>query len=203
MPCTLRSPCEHLELIQKSRFLTYAAPVSTSAEAQAFIQTVSDPSATHNCWAWKIGNQYRFSDDGEPGGTAGRPMLTAIEGQGFDQVVVVITRFFGGIKLGTGGLARAYGGCAAKCLQSGEAIELITLTRGQCHCRFADLARLKARLPEYAAQLEQEVFDAEGAWLTLATPEPHFLNLSQVLSDLSRGHTQLTPLKPQTTQQSD
>ena len=70
MPFTLSAPCELLEVISKSRFLAKAAPVSTADEAQAFIHAVSDPTATHNCWAWKIGNQYRFSDDGEPGGTA-------------------------------------------------------------------------------------------------------------------------------------
>jgi len=105
MPFTLSAPCELLEVISKSRFLAKAAPVQSPEEAQAFIQAVSDPTATHNCWAWKIGNQYRFSDDGEPGGTAGRPMLTAIEGQDFDRVAVVVIRWFGGTKLGTGGLA--------------------------------------------------------------------------------------------------
>lgn len=107
MPFTLSAPCELLEVISKSRFLVKAAPVQSPEEAQAFVQAVSDPTATHSCWAWKIGNQYRFSDDGEPGGTAGRPMLTAIEGQDFDRVAVVVIRWFGGIKLGTGGLARA------------------------------------------------------------------------------------------------
>lgn len=190
---TLRQLCEHQALIQKSRFITYATPITSAIEAQAFIQTQSDPSATHNCWAWKIGQQYRFSDDGEPAGTAGRPMLTALEGQGFDQVAVLIIRFFGGIKLGTGGLARAYGGCTAKCLQGGEPIALIQLKRGLCHCRFADLARLKARLPDYQAIIEHEYFDAEGALLHLAAPEDRFQSLNQLVVDLTRGHTQLTP----------
>lgn len=110
MAFTLKAPCTYQEEIRKSRFLALAAPVSSAAEAQAFIQRASDPSASHNCWAWKVGNQYRSSDDGEPGGTAGRPMLAAIEGQGFDRVAVVVTRWYGGIQLGTGGLARAYGG---------------------------------------------------------------------------------------------
>jgi len=191
MPYTLSLACEHLEHIQKSRFITQAAPVSSAAEAQAFIQAVSDPTATHNCWAWKIGTQYRFSDDGEPGGTAGRPMLTAIEGQDFDQVVVVITRFFGGIKLGTGGLARAYGGCTSRCLQAGTRIELVSLLRGHCHCRFSDLARLKARLAEYEAQIEHEDFDGEGALLSLAFPAAQHSALTKLVTDLSRGHSQL------------
>lgn len=191
MPQTLAEPCTHQEIIQKSRFITQAAPIRTAEEAQAFIQRVSDPSATHNCWAWKLGQQYRFSDDGEPGGTAGRPMLTAIEGQDFDQVVVVITRFFGGIKLGTGGLARAYGGCTSRCLQTGLAQPLISLSEGQCHCRFADMARIKAKLSELEAQITQESFDTEGALWTLAVPQAQFEGLKKLLSDLSRGHTLL------------
>lgn len=194
MSHTLRQACQQQEIIQKSRFITQAAPISSAAEAQEFILSVSDPSATHNCWAWKVGQQYRFSDDGEPGGTAGRPMLTAIEGQEFDQVVVVITRFFGGIKLGTGGLARAYGGCTARCLQAGERIELLQLHRGQCHCRFADLARFKAKLPEFEAQIEEECFDAEGAQLILSYPKDQLSPLQKWINDLSRGNTQLHPL---------
>lgn len=194
MSHSLRQACQQQEIIQKSRFITQAAPIRNAAEALDFIQAVSDPSATHNCWAWKFGQQYRFSDDGEPGGTAGRPMLTAIEGQDFDQVVVVITRFFGGIKLGTGGLARAYGGCTARCLQAGERIELLQLSRGQCHCRFADLARLKAKLPDFEANIDDESFDAEGARLTLSCPERHFSALQTLINDLSRGNTQLQRL---------
>jgi len=194
MPFTLATPCELLEVISKSRFLAKAAPVSSADEAQAFIQAVSDPSATHNCWAWKIGNQYRFSDDGEPGGTAGRPMLTAIEGQDFDRVAVVVIRWFGGIKLGTGGLARAYGGTTAKCLQAGERTELVARSRCRCHCRFAELALLKARLADFEALLEGERFDAEGATLDIALPAASLQPLERLLADISRGRSQLDVL---------
>lgn len=191
MPFTLASPCELLEVISKSRFLAKAAPVASAEQAQAFIQAVSDPTATHNCWAWKVGNQYRFSDDGEPGGTAGRPMLTAIEGQDFDRVAVVVIRWFGGIKLGTGGLARAYGGSAAKCLQAGERTELVSRIRGRCHCRFAELALLKARLAEHEALIEQERFDADGAELLLTLPEAQRAALQRLIADISRGRSAL------------
>ena len=112
---TLAGPCQHLEEIKKSRFLAQAAPVDTPEQALAFVRQVGDPAATHNCWAYRIGQDYRFNDDGEPGGTAGRPILQAIEGQGIDRAVVVVTRWYGGIKLGAGGLVRAYGGTAAEC----------------------------------------------------------------------------------------
>ena len=89
MSFTLVGPCEYREEIRKSRFITLAAPISSAAEAQAFIEQNSDLNATHNCWAWKLADQYRSNDDGEPGGTAGRPILAAIEAQEFDQVVVL------------------------------------------------------------------------------------------------------------------
>lgn len=67
--------CRHVEEIRKSRFLAQAAPVSSTAQALALLQEIRDPAATHNCWAYRIGHDYRFHDDGEPGGTAGRPIL--------------------------------------------------------------------------------------------------------------------------------
>jgi len=191
MPFTLAGPCEYQELINKSRFLVKAAPIQTPEQAQTFLQSVADPSATHNCWAWKIGQQYRFSDDGEPGGTAGRPMLSAIEGQDCDRVVVVVTRWFGGIKLGTGGLARAYGGTAARCLQQAARIELVARRQASTHLRFAELALVKARLGEFEALLEQETFDAEGATLALALPAGQIAALEKLLADVSRGRSTL------------
>ena len=92
---TLAAEARHSEDIRKSRFLAQAAPVETPQQALAWVQTVSDAAATHNCWAYRIGQDYRFNDDGEPGGTAGRPILQAIEGQGIDRVVVVVTRWYG------------------------------------------------------------------------------------------------------------
>ena len=191
MPFTLLTPCDYREEIRKSRFLAQAVAVASAAEAQAAVERLSDLSASHNCWAWKVGQQYRFSDDGEPGGTAGRPILAAIEGQDCDQLVVVVTRWYGGIQLGTGGLARAYGGSANKCLQGGQRRELITRTRCACHCGFAELALLKARLSELDAVLDSETFDASGAVLHLAVPEARFAELQRLLADISRGRSEL------------
>ena len=84
---------QYEEDIKKSRFLALAGPIGSAEEAMAFIQTHHVPDATHNCWAYKLGDEYRFNDDGEPGGTAGRPMLQAIEGQDCDRVVVLVIRW--------------------------------------------------------------------------------------------------------------
>ena len=191
MALTLSVACNYQEEIRKSRFLAQAAPVRSAAEAQAFIQLASDPDASHNCWAWKVGQQYRSSDDGEPGGTAGRPMLAAIEAQGFDCVVVVVTRWYGGIQLGTGGLARAYGGSAAKCLQGGQHLERVQRQHGHCHLYFAELPLLKAQLAGLNALLQTEQYDGEGAQLELAIPPAQLPTLQRLLADLSRGRVQL------------
>ena len=192
MAFTLKAPCTYQEEIRKSRFLAQAAPVSSAAEAQAFIQQASDPNASHNCWAWKVGNQYRSSDDGEPGGTAGRPILSAIEAQDCDQVVVLVIRWYGGVQLGTGGLARAYGGGANKCLQAADKSPLITRVALECACSFSELALVKLRLSELNGVLSNETFTANGVELALEVSEAQIPDLQQQLADLSRGRIVLT-----------
>lgn len=187
MPFTLAGLCEYREEIRKSRFITFAAPISSPAEAQAFIDQHSDLNATHNCWAWKLGAQYRSNDDGEPGGTAGRPILAAIEAQDCDQVVVLVIRWYGGIQLGTGGLARAYGGGANKCLQGAVKVELISRVTLHCTCGFSELALVKLRVAECGGIVNTEGFTANGVELQLAVGESQIDTLQKQLADLSRG----------------
>jgi len=187
---TLAAPFQHSEDIRKSRFLAHAAPVATPQQAAAYVHEVADASATHNCWAYRIGQDYRFNDDGEPGGTAGRPILQAIEGQGIDRVVVVVTRWFGGIKLGAGGLARAYGGTAAECLRLAERTPIVAMARLGVHCGFADLALMKARLKDLGAEFAQEAFDAEGVTLQLSVPADRVAEVKARIVDISRGRSE-------------
>ncbi|WP_296249285.1 IMPACT family protein [Pseudomonas sp. UBA4194] len=187
MPSTLLGPCEFREEIRKSRFITLAAPITSVADAQAFIEQSSDLAATHNCWAWKLGEQYRSNDDGEPGGTAGRPILAAIEAQDCDQVVVLVIRWYGGIQLGTGGLARAYGGGANKCLQQAEKRLLISRVSVSCSCTFSELALVKLRVAEAQGLVTGEDFTSNGVDLRLAIARESIAGLQQQLADLSRG----------------
>ncbi|EPS64789.1 hypothetical protein M569_09990, partial [Genlisea aurea] len=115
---TLREKATFEREIKKSKFIAVAASVSDERSAFSFLSEVSDPRATHNCWAYKIGDQSRSNDDGEPSGTAGKPIHSAILSSRLDRIMVVVIRYFGGIKLGTGGLVRAYGGVAAECLRN-------------------------------------------------------------------------------------
>lgn len=186
----LAERCRHEQDIKKSRFLAQAAPVDSPEEALAFVQEVGDPAATHNCWAYRIGQAYRFNDDGEPGGTAGRPILQAIEGQGIDRAVVVVTRWYGGIKLGAGGLARAYSGTAAECLRLAERVPIVPRATLTLDCEFADLALLKARLAELDASVTDEQFHASGARLRLQLPESRVAEAQARIVDLTRGRSE-------------
>jgi len=186
---TLARRARFQQEIKKSRFLAIAETVSSGEQALALLPELSDPAATHNCWAWRIGQHYRFNDDGEPGGTAGRPILQAIEGQGMDGVVVVVTRWYGGIKLGAGGLARAYGGTAAECLRQAESLPIVAMARLAVHVEFAELALLKARLRELQAEVEQETFGTDGVALHLRLPQSQVADAQLRISDITRGRS--------------
>lgn len=117
-------------VVEKSKFIVNAISVQSIVEANAFIKHVSQSKANHNCYAYKlsIGDGYeKVYDDGEPVSTAGRPILSAIQACKLTNVCVVVTRYFGGIKLGTGGLARAYGNSARECLILGDIQEIIEM----------------------------------------------------------------------------
>ena len=184
---------EHFEQeIRKSRFLAIACPVETEAEAKARLAEVSDLSANHNCWAWRIGQAYRFSDDGEPSGTAGKPILQAIDGQALDRTLVVVTRWFGGILLGSGGLMRAYGGTAAACLRLGETSPVIAYVSATLSCPFSDLALVKSRLSATQnLRLEREDFTGTGADMLLSVPAGEAERLTRLLNDLTSGRVNL------------
>ena len=183
---TLLAPAGFELEVRHSRFLVHAAPVSTPAAALAYLASVADPSATHNCWAWRIGQDYRSSDDGEPAGTAGRPILAAIDGQGFDQVVAVVTRWYGGIKLGAGGLVRAYGGAAAECLRTAPRRPLVELREVAVEAGFADIGALHAALAAHGADKVDERFTADGVRLRLQLPAERVDALKAQLRDATR-----------------
>ena len=116
---------------KKSRFIAYLTPVSGEEEALSFIQSIKKKhfDARHNCYAYITKENTRSSDDGEPSPTAGRPMLDALSGAGLSDVCVVVTRYFGGMLLGTGGLTRAYKGAVNAALELAETYELVTMAK--------------------------------------------------------------------------
>jgi len=184
---TLTATDTYLEEIKKSRFIARAARVDSPEDAMRFISEASESDANHNCWAYCVGDAYRFSDDGEPGGTAGRPILAAIQGKGLDHVAVVVTRYFGGIKLGAGGLVRAYGGCAAKCLDRAEKVDIRPKVLMAVEIPFKYKGRLYRVLQDFKCESMHEDASASGLIMSLEIEEEFSESLSQRICDACSG----------------
>jgi uncharacterized YigZ family protein len=178
--------------VRKSRFLAIACPVESEAEVKQYLAEVSDLSASHNCWAYRIGQAYRFSDDGEPSGTAGKPILQAIDGQALDRTLVVVTRWFGGILLGSGGLIRAYGGTAALCLRAAAKTEYVERVTLGVSLGFSDLALVKARLGSFAGLvMDEETYHDTGARLVFRVPAEKAEEVGRMIVDLTSGRAEI------------
>ncbi|MGH8124490.1 MAG: IMPACT family protein [Rhodanobacteraceae bacterium] len=191
---TLAAPCSHAVEIKKSRFLAQAAPASSAEAAMAFVDSLRGNGGGHHCWAYRIGQAYRFNDDGEPSSSAGKPILAAIDGQGFDRTIVVVTRWFGGIKLGIGGLIRAYGGTAAQCLQPAARQPIVHVTRMTLNCDFAPWSLLEGRIRERDIVIENVTYGAVAVEAILAVPSGQESALAQLVADASQGRASLAAL---------
>jgi uncharacterized YigZ family protein len=189
MKITLAEPYTLEQHIQKSRFIAKAAPVESPASALEFLSSVSEPAATHNCWAYQIGLHYRFSDDGEPGGTAGQPILRAIQTQGLDRVMVVVTRYFGGVKLGAGGLVRAYGGVAAQCLRAAPKREIVPLVRLQLETPFELAGQVYGLLERWKLARASETYSQAGLVVEILIEEARLEEFRQAMVDGTRGRS--------------
>ena len=188
---TLASPASYEVSIKRSRFIAHATRVDSQADTLDFYESVIDPSATHNCWAWRLDYLYRFNDDGEPASTAGRPILSAIEGKELDHVMVVVTRYFGGIKLGVGGLVRAYSGSAARCLDQAGFIDVQATTECTIKAAFQWTGQVYAALETCGAVKLSEEFLDEGVHILVEIPERELPKLNAILRDTTRGEVRL------------
>lgn len=190
MPYTLSADISFEEEIKKSRFQAIASTVENEAEVKLFLELHKDPSTTHQCWAWKIGHTVRFNDDGEPSGTAGRPILATIEGNDLTNVIVLVNRWYGGIKLGTGGLVRAYGGCAGQCLMLADKIEMIEKKIIHFHCLFNEWAIFQYELKSQNIDFS-ETYTAEGVAVEAKLQIHQIAPLALKIQDVTRGREQL------------
>jgi uncharacterized YigZ family protein len=184
---TLKNPASFEETIRKSRFVCHAANVASQADSLEFYESVIDPQATHNCWAWRINFQARSSDDGEPSGTAGRPMLNVIERRNLENVMAVVTRYYGGIKLGVGGLVRAYSGSVAKCLDRAGTVELFPMSEYTIKAGFEWTSSVHGLLDQLSAEKLNESYDNDGMTLRVRCREADYGRLAAGLRDASRG----------------
>ncbi len=139
MPLTIASPVHHELLVRKSRFIACVQPVAGRAQAQETVAALraAHPGAAHVCWALLAGGDSAAVDDGEPGGTAGRPMLHVLRQQDLEGVLATVVRYFGGIKLGAGGLVRAYTDAVAQALLAADKVPLVRWTALQCQLPYA------------------------------------------------------------------
>ncbi|ALH96744.1 IMPACT family protein [Acinetobacter equi] len=190
MPFTISTLVSFEEDIKKSHFQAFAVPVENEQAVKDFLEEYKDITTTHQCWAWKIGHQVRFNDDGEPSGTAGRPILATIEGNDLTNVLVLVNRWYGGIKLGTGGLVRAYGGCAGKCLLLAEKIELIEKKKVQFSCLFNEWAIFQYELNTQQIEYIEE-YTADGVSITALLQIHQIEPLALKIQDTTRGREQL------------
>jgi uncharacterized YigZ family protein len=191
---SLATPVTTEATIRQSRFVTHAGPVDSEEQTLEFFKASADPAATHNCWAWKLEHSYRFNDDGEPGGTAGKPILAAIEGKQLCCVMVVVSRYFGGIKLGAGGLVRAYSGCAARCLDQGEVVEIHPTSHCAVEAGFEWTGQVHHVLETCSAVKEEEHFTASGIRLMIEVRNDRLRRLEALLRDTTRGSATLRRL---------
>lgn len=190
---TLASNVEHWLEVKQSRFLAKGFPIVDAEQAMALLDAAKHQAATHHCWAYKLNACYRFSDDGEPAGTAGRPILSAIEGQQLDAVMVIVTRWYGGINLGTGGLVRAYGGAAAECLRIAARRPLIIWLEAKLQCDFSLTGSVHLLLQQYQAEKIDEIFSERGWQLHFRIPAQYLPAITTKMNDLSRGAAVLRP----------
>ncbi|RAS23794.1 IMPACT family protein [Paraburkholderia bryophila] len=145
MSHTLSSPCIKELEIRKSRFIAYAMPVADRDAAIAELRRLRDehPTATHVCWALLAGGQSGMSDDGEPSGTAGRPILEVLRHHDLDGVLAAVVRYYGGVKLGAGGLVRAYTDAIASALLDAPRVERIAQITLTVEVGYADEAKVR------------------------------------------------------------
>lgn len=190
---TLIGIASHQEEAKNSIFIAYAQRADSQAQAFAFLRDVLSrhPDISHLCWAYRIGDQYRFSDSGEPGGTAGQPILRAIEGQDLDHVVVGVVRYWGGIKLGAGGLMRAYGGSAAEALRKAERQVEYPQVSVTVETGFEHISALYRTLEACSAEDRVENYHEQGIRLTANLPSNEFDRFLILLRDSTRGQFQL------------
>ncbi len=186
MPYTIAETVTYEEEIKKSRFQAIAAVVDSEQAIKDFLLQYKDITTTHQCWAWKLGNQVRFNDDGEPSGTAGRPILATIEGNELTNVIVLVNRWYGGIKLGTGGLVRAYGGTAGQCLLLAEKIELIEKKEVQFSCQFNEWPIFQYELSQQQIEYTEE-YTANGVDVIARLQVDQIESLKIKIQDVTRG----------------
>lgn len=188
MPYTLAEPAHSELIIKKSRFIGCVQPMADRASAQAVVDALwkQHPGAAHICWALLAGGQSAAVDDGEPGGTAGRPILDVLRHQDLEGVLATVVRYFGGVKLGAGGLVRAYTDTVAQALLTAPKITLQRMKTLQCQVPYALEGMIRREVEAAGAQL-LDVQHGSLVSLQLRLPEVQAPALVQRINDHGQG----------------
>ena len=161
--------------IKKSIFIATCVPIASEDDAKAAIARLSDLSATHNCWAYRLGAVYRFNDDGEPGGSAGRPILAAIDGQSYD---------------GVGGLVRAYGNTVAECLRCAPKKPIIAKSPLAFEVPFADAYSIYGIIGQNQCTKLDESYTERGSRFVLLVEDDKIDDIRRILTDATAGRVE-------------
>lgn len=179
---------------KKSKFISNAAPVENEEQAQAFIEDIRKKyyDARHNCYAYIVGEKgehQKFSDDGEPGGTAGRPIYDVIKGEGLTNTVIVVTRYFGGILLGTGGLVRAYGKSAKEGIYAAGIAEMIYLRELTIICDYNISGKMEYAVKEDKHILKESIYTDKVTYKIMCEYEK-CEEFAKKIKDISKGNAE-------------
>ena len=188
MPLTLATPVHSELIIKKSRFIGCVRPMTDRAGAQKVVAELwaQHPGARHVCWALLAGGQSAAVDDGEPSGTAGRPMLDVLRHQDLEGVLATVVRYFGGVKLGAGGLVRAYTDAVAQALLQADKVPIVRLATLRCAVPYALEGLLRRELEGAGATLLM-VTHGEAVELCFSLPEDAAASLQTRLSEAGQG----------------
>lgn len=173
--------------VRNSRFIGVCGPAGDLRQARAFIDERGDADCRHVCWAFRAGGEVRFEDAGEPGGTAGRPILSAIEHHELDRAVVVVSRFFGGVKLGTGGLARAYRGTALDAIADAGVEPVVACVDLACRLPFEAAGELHRLIEAHGGDKLAERWTAAGLEATVRIECAQRCAFERELAETTRG----------------
>lgn len=179
--------------VLRSRFITSVAMTASPEQALAFVARIKQefPDANHNCWAYLIGppgssDKLGLSDDGEPHGAAGKPMLTVIQHANIGDIAVVVSRYFGGVKLGKGGMVKAYTQAVQVALEQLRVCEKIDWRELQANFDYCHLSSIKRLLPDFEAEIIERQF-ADQICLKLKLPAEQETKLRDHLTNLTAG----------------
>jgi uncharacterized YigZ family protein len=184
LPAALEAELE----IRKSRFIAYAIPVADRDAAMDELRRLRTvhPTATHICWALLAGGQSGMSDDGEPSGTAGRPILEVLRHHDLDGVLAAVVRYYGGVKLGAGGLVRAYTDAIARALQDAPRVERIAFAQLAMEIGYPDEARVRRWLEQQHYALQNSAYTM-NVQLVIRLPASALESARATLRDITQG----------------